>query len=345
MSSKQKNQAAEIRIFILTNVEQHPRSVVKETMDHFRVSRTTVNRHVNRLIKEEKLIQSGQTKNIQYLLPDAMELEFQYAVSPDLDEFSIFEKNFAKHLKIIDANLEDILSYVVTEMINNVKDHSQGKKLKLRWQRQALQQRISIEDDGIGLYKKLATFCKIEDHREVILHLSKGKLTTDPSNHTGEGIFFSSKVVDEFSITANGLKYITNNKESDWLITSVSSPKSGTTVEIIIENHPKQKLTSIFKAFQQDASLNFNVTEIKVELSKLGSEKYISRSQAKRILLGLEGFDVIILDFDKVRMIGQGFADEVFRVYQNKFPDKKINYINTNVDILFMIQRSFKRPD
>ena len=86
--------------------------------------------------------------------------------------------------------------------------------------------------------------------------------------------------------------------------------------------------------------MSFNITEIKVELSKLGSEKYISRSQAKRILLGLEKFDIVILDFDKVKMVGQGFIDEVFRVYQNQFPDKKIKYGNANNDILFMIKRS-----
>lgn len=72
----------------------------------------------------------------------------------------------------------------------------------------------------------------------------------------------------------------------------------------------------------------------------MGSEKYISRSQAKRILLGLELFDIIILDFSKITMIDQNFVDEVFRIYQNQFPDKNIKYINANEDVEFMINRS-----
>jgi len=53
----------------------------------------------------------------------------------------------------------------------------------------------------------------------------------------------------------------------------------------------------------------------------LGQEQLISRSQAKRILRGLEKhFKVITLDFTGVTLVGQGFVDEVFRVYKNQHP-------------------------
>jgi hypothetical protein len=340
MKSKPKNQAGEIKAFILANVGKYPESITKKSMDHFLVSRTTINRHINALVKNQQLIQSGVTKDIRYILPDSQEQSFKYPINHNLDEFIVFNEHFSEYLGNLSSNLEDVLSYVVTEMINNVKDHSQGKMLQITWQRLAKQQNILIQDDGIGIFEKLAKFCKVVDKREAILHLSKGKLTTDPANHTGEGIFFSSKIVDEFSIAANGLKYIRNNVENDWLVLSTNSKLKGTTIKIIINNNPKQKLIKIFKKFQKDESLLFNITEIKVDLSKFGTEKYISRSQAKRVLVGLEKFDIIILDFNKVRMVGQGFVDEIFRVYKNRFPDKKIKYINTNSDVLFMIQRS-----
>ena len=44
--------------------------------------------------------------------------------------------------------------------------------------------------------------------------------------------------------------------------------------------------------------------------------------------------------FDKVRIVGQGFVDEIFHVYQDKHPQKEIKYINANDDVLFMINRS-----
>jgi hypothetical protein len=66
---------------------------------------------------------------------------------------------------------------------------------------------------------------------------------------------------------------------------------------------------------------------------------HISRSQARRVLTGLEKFKYVILDFDKVPMIGQGFADEIFRVYKIKHPEIKIKAINTNDAVSFMIGR------
>jgi STAS-like domain of unknown function (DUF4325) len=80
----------------------------------------------------------------------------------------------------------------------------------------------------------------------------------------------------------------------------------------------------------------------KVELSKFEWEVMISRSQAKRILTGLEKFKYVTLDFKGVRLVGQGFADEVFRVFKNRYPDIQIDYINANDDVKFMIERSIK---
>ena len=65
----------------------------------------------------------------------------------------------------------------------------------------------------------------------------------------------------------------------------------------------------------------------------------MSRSQAKRLLTNLEEFNHIILDFDGITFIGQGFADEIFRVYQNKRPTLIIKNINLITEVKKMIQR------
>ena len=50
----------------------------------------------------------------------------------------------------------------------------------------------------------------------------------------------------------------------------------------------------------------------------------------------------IILDFEDVKTIGQGFADEVFRVWKIKHPGVKIITKNANENIEFMIKRAHK---
>jgi len=66
---------------------------------------------------------------------------------------------------------------------------------------------------------------------------------------------------------------------------------------------------------------------------------HISRSQARRVLTGLDRFRVIVFDFDKVPMVGQAFADEVFRVFHNKYPVIKLQAINMNEAVRFMVER------
>ena len=51
---------------------------------------------------------------------------------------------------------------------------------------------------------------------------------------------------------------------------------------------------------------------------------YVTRSQAKRLVARLERFGSIELDFSDIDEIGQGFADEVFRVFHIKHPNSQI---------------------
>lgn len=77
-----------------------------------------------------------------------------------------------------------------------------------------------------------------------------------------------------------------------------------------------------------------------VDLAKFHGERLISRSQAKHILRNLEHFDHVMLDFKHVIAVGQGFVDEIFRVYKIKHPQVKFDYCNASEDVEFMIKRA-----
>ena len=63
----------------------------------------------------------------------------------------------------------------------------------------------------------------------------------------------------------------------------------------------------------------------------------IAGSQARRILFRLELFKKVILDFLGVEFMGQGFADEVFRVFRNKHPEIEIIPVHANESVMGMI--------
>jgi hypothetical protein len=79
-----------------------------------------------------------------------------------------------------------------------------------------------------------------------------------------------------------------------------------------------------------------------VFLAQYGDENLVSRSQAKRLLTRFDKFREVILNFENVEVIGQAFADEVFRVFTNKNPKIRLSYINTNEQVKKMILRATK---
>lgn len=66
----------------------------------------------------------------------------------------------------------------------------------------------------------------------------------------------------------------------------------------------------------------------------------MTRSEAKRLVRRFEDFREVVVDFEGVRRIGQGFADEVFRVWANDHPDVHLVPIHMVRAVEFMVRRA-----
>ena len=109
--------------------------------------------------------------------------------------------------------------------------------------------------------------------------------------------------------------------------------------ESILNKDEETKLKELFDKYGDPENFTFDKTHIVVELARDQETEYISRSQAKRILVGLEKFRHVVLDFRNVRTVGQAFVDEVFRVFGQEHPEVKFEHINANENVEFMILR------
>jgi hypothetical protein len=67
-----------------------------------------------------------------------------------------------------------------------------------------------------GICYELKRDLLLDDERHAFLELSKGKLTTDPQHHTGEGIFFASRVFDQFTLRAGYLRFSHHTLTGNW---------------------------------------------------------------------------------------------------------------------------------
>jgi len=334
-----KNQAKAIQQFLLAKIPSHPHDITAFASEKFTVSRMTIHRHLDTLLKRKQIFKTGTTKNTAYFSSDAKNKKLILNTTQKLDDDVIW-KQIENDFKGLKTNIYDICDYVFTEILNNAIDHAQAKQItaETHWEKNIII--FKINDDGIGIFQKIKKALNLADEQESILQLTKGKLTTDPQNHTGEGIFFSSRAVDNFQIASNGISYNRNNIQNDWYVELLDKTIKGTRVTMSMSRDAERELKSIFDEYTDLESFEFSKTDVLVHLSQLHEENFISRSQAKRVLFELEKFKHIMLDFKGVRVIGQGFADEVFRVFQNKYPNIQISYRNANNNVEFMIKRS-----
>jgi hypothetical protein len=233
-----------------------------------------------------------------------------------------------------------IMAYAFMEMLNNAIDHSGSSTATIAWWKSSDQWSFEIKDSGVGAYTKLLEGLHLGNEFEAVQELSKGKRTTDPARHTGEGIFFTSKVVDQFRLTSTGIRWTVDNLRHDTALgTAPAIP--GTSVFCQVDPRTDRVIADVFRQFTVDHA--FVRTRPVVKLFEIGTA-FVSRSEARRLLDGLDAdFNTVEVDFTDVTDVGQGFVDELIRVWPNTHPDKSVIPLNMNAAVEFMVKRGLAR--
>lgn len=330
----------DIRRFILERVERHPSDISKVTAKHFGITRQAVNKHLQRLTKEISLTETGKTRSRSYKLSALQEWRGRYQISTDLAEDLVWTNDIRPALGQLPDNALNIWHYGFTEMFNNAIDHSGGSEILVHIRKTAAATEMLLNDNGVGIFRKIQTALGLLDERHAILELHKGKLTTDPQRHTGEGIFFASRMFDSFDILSGGVYFFHEfGKPEDWIV-GRDRLSQGTTVWMKIHNHTARTAKKIFDQYSVGEDYGFNKTVVPVRLAKYGNDQLISRSQAKRLLARIELFRIVLFDFSGVETIGPAFADEIFRVFAQQHPIMELRAIKANSQVKRMIERA-----
>jgi anti-sigma regulatory factor (Ser/Thr protein kinase) len=314
----------EIRAYILANVRVHPKDIAQVAAKHFSTSRQTIAWHLKKLVDEGLLTATGKTRAREYKPKEISQTIIEMKVSSTLEEDTIWRERVLPLLEGAPQNVIEICQYGFTEMFNNVLSHSEAESVTVDVDLTTVDVNMMVVDDGIGIFKKIQRDFGLNDPRHALLELSKGKITTDQAHHTGEGIFFTSRMFDWFTIMSDELFYSRINQEDDWLIeTEEKGSIKGTVVSMNVSLLSKRTTIQVFDNFA-GADYDFSRTHVPIKLARYSTEQLVSRSQAKRVLARFERFNEVILDFADVEMIGRAFADEIFRVYQSENPKIKI---------------------
>jgi len=332
----------DIRNYILVCLSMYPEDVLKLTQEKFDVTRQTVHRHLKTLIDAGDVIAKGKTKSRKYSLATKSEFEYTLDINSNSEEDKIWRDKVRPLIKDLQQNVIDICHHGVTEMINNVIDHSESNILILRIKQTAITVHVDIKDMGVGIFEKIQKDFGLSDPRQALLELSKGKLTSDANNHSGEGIFFTSKMFDRFFIRSGKMLYACYTDEDHNLFFESLDKKyiAGTDVAMIINKQSARTDTEVFTQYTDSEDFSFSKTHVPVFLAHYDHDQLVSRSAAKRLLKRFDKFKEVWLDFRGVEKIGQAFADEIFRVYATANPGTELRYSKANKQVTSMIKRA-----
>lgn len=311
-----------------------------ELRAHLGLTRQAMSLHVRALIEGGKIARSGTTRGARYALAGRAPPPAVFSRSlrtRDLDEGRVWDElsTTLSLRRVLRPGVEAIVHYAFTEMLNNAIEHSEAGRCAVRFTLGESMVSFDARDPGIGAFHSIASKLNLPDEEAALVELLKGRTTTMREAHTGEGIFFTSKAADRFVLRSHRIQ-IEWDRTRDDVFVSRQRLLEGTAVHFAVHRGTLRRLEQVFGEFApEEYDYQFQKTKVLVRLLR---RDYVSRSEAKRLLANLEKFREAVLDFRDVQAVGQGFADEVFRVFARRHPGTAITTENTNPVIDAMIR-------
>ena len=328
--------------YILNCIYKKDKDFVKKTCNYFKIANSTVYNYLKEL-KESGIIEKTADTDFKYSIVSQKKY-FIYKREDSLEEDRIFNKDIAPLLSKLNKNVFEAWRYAFTEMMNNAIEHSKAEKIYCRVSTNVAYSEIVIIDDGIGIFKNIQTYLKNELNTEMDLSecaslLFAGKFTTASEGHSGEGIFFTSHLMDKFLIVSDGKRFTRDNFSElveDFKM-SETEINAKTVVIMRLFNSSKKTIKEVFDRFS-DMESGFYKTHIPIA-HMFPSGTPVSRSEARRLCSLFTEFKEVNLDFYGVEQLGQAFVHEIFVVWQKRNPAIKIHVENANKNISDFIKR------
>lgn len=325
----------QILLYMLEHIDKRDPDFISKTVSNFEISKTTVYNYIKQLVQDGIIVPSK--RKTKYELKSKI-TQFKYKTADNLEEDRIFNRDILPLISDYPSNVIEITRYIFTEMMNNAIDHSNAANITCTVLKNYLNTKYLISDDGIGIFRKIQLY--FEEKGEIITldeavdALFPGKLTTDTQNHSGQGIFFSSRAADLFSIYSD-YKVFSHSSFKEVKFDAEGLFEEGTSVLFVLANNSQKKLVDVFNMFS-DPTRGFFKTQIPIA-HMFSSGSPVSRSEARRLGTFIKSFEEVTLDFKDVPSVGQAFVHELFVKYQNRYPNINISVVNANDAVLNMI--------
>ena len=330
MSCANKDQVLQ---YMLKLIDEGDSQIAAKTTEYFGISKSSVYNYLRELSDGGIIEKNNGAYGISY-----KQYNFSYENDGKLGEDRIFTRDIEPLLSELPKNTVSVWRYSFTEMMNNAIEHSSAKEIIVSIRKSIFKTVLIIADNGIGIFKNIQNFLSAKGEElsldECAALLFAGKFTTAEILHSGEGIFFTSHMMDGFMIISDEIIFTRDNFADS---NNITNHKNGTIVYMELNNHTKKTTLEIFNRF---SSIDEGFIKTSIPIAHFFPSGYpVSRSEARRLGETILKFEEIDLDFSGVEEVGQAFVHELFVVWQTRNPEKKLNVLNASEGVTFMIRR------
>lgn len=266
-----------------------------------------------RRLADAQWLQIGGTPRQRRYGPGPLRQVVQRYALAGLQEDAPWRRDFAPFF-VLPGHVQRMARHAFTELLNNAVDHSGGSQVTVSMRQTPLQLQLLVSDDGCGLFRRIETCFAIDEPALAMLELSKGHLTTDPARHSGQGLFFTSRLADVFDIHANAAAFQRRGWEGCAWRAGRPLAGQGTSVYVAIRLDTARTLDTVLQDHRGTAGQALGRTSVPLHLLAGPDGVLASRAEARRVAARLAQFEAAELDFTGITDIGHGFADELFRV-------------------------------
>lgn len=316
---------------------RHPARLDIELAAHGQVSRRTARRALARLVEMNWLVNAGSARQPLYGPGLLRQVVRRYALA-GLQEDAPWVDDFAPFFAL-PAALNRMVQHAFCELLNNAIEHSGGTHVTVSLRQTAGHVQLLVSDNGRGLFRHIADNFAIDNPQQAMLELSKGKLTSQPHRHSGQGLFFTSRLAEVFDLHANGSAFQRRTWEGQGWRTQRALKHEGTSVYASFALDTTRTLDAVRKAHSLDGhGMGFEQTLVPLQLITSAVTGLESRAQARRVAARLHAFRRVELDFAGVPEIGHAFADELLRVLAREVPAVELVPVNMSAAVAAMVR-------
>lgn len=305
---------SQVTLWITSVAEEHPADLPKALAERAGCSAAKARQLIGQLVSLGWLDRQGEGRKARYTPGRLRQIVHRYPLA-GLNEDRPWARDFAPHFDL-PKNVRQLMQHAFTELLNNAIDHSEGQFVTVSLRQTPAHAQLLVSDDGRGLFDKIKEGFEIDDPAMAMLELSKGKLTSAPAHHTGRGLYFTSRLADVFDLHANAVAF----QHREWDPRSWQQARAmrqqGSAIYLAISLDTARTLDEVMRSASLD-SQGYAIDRTTLPLRLIASEDVAleSRAQARRVAARLTEFKQAELDFTGIDHIGQGFADELFRVF------------------------------